>query len=99
MLREGARPEVVRDLLGHANYRRDPEGLLQELEGRASRCGWTVNAPPWDFGKLLGICVVFFFIFAQVTSWLVFKQIPSVTVLIGGSLIIAGGVVISLAKA
>jgi hypothetical protein len=58
-----------------------------------------LTLPPWDFGKLLGLCVVFFFIFAQVTSWLVFKQIPSVTVLIGGSLIIAGGVVISLAKA
>ena len=24
--------------------------------------GWTVNAPPWDFGKLLGLYVVFFFL-------------------------------------
>jgi len=23
--------------------------------------GWVVNAPPWDFGKLLGLYVVFFF--------------------------------------
>lgn len=22
--------------------------------------GWSVNAPPWDFGKLLGLYVVFF---------------------------------------
>jgi small multidrug resistance family-3 protein len=38
--------------------------------------GWTVNAPPWDFGKLLGIYVVFFFIVAQLISWLLFKQAP-----------------------
>jgi drug/metabolite transporter superfamily protein YnfA len=61
--------------------------------------GWTVNAPPWDFGKLLGIYIVFFFIVAQLISWLVFKQTPSLTVAIGGVLICAGGIVISLAKA
>jgi small multidrug resistance family-3 protein len=58
--------------------------------------GWTVNSPPWDFGKLLGLYVVFFFVFAQVLSWLVFKQRPSLAVLMGGCLILAGGVVISL---
>jgi drug/metabolite transporter superfamily protein YnfA len=60
--------------------------------------GWTVNAPPWDFGRLLGLYVVFFFVIAQMLSWLVFKQVPSIAVLIGGTLIVAGGVVISLAK-
>jgi drug/metabolite transporter superfamily protein YnfA len=60
--------------------------------------GWTVNAPPWDFGKLIGIYVVFFFLIAQLISWLVFKQIPSLTFSIGGMLIVAGGVVISMAK-
>ena len=60
--------------------------------------GWTVNAPPWEFGKLLGMYVVFFFVIAQLLSWLVFKQPPSATVLIGGILIVAGGIVISLAK-
>jgi drug/metabolite transporter (DMT)-like permease len=60
--------------------------------------GWTVNAPPWDFGKLIGIYVVFFFLIAQLISWLVFKQIPSLTFAIGGMLIVAGGVVISMAK-
>lgn len=60
--------------------------------------GWTVNAPPWDFGKLIGVYVVFFFVIAQLISWLIFKHTPSVTVLIGGALIIAGGLVISTAK-
>jgi multidrug transporter EmrE-like cation transporter len=60
--------------------------------------GLSVNAPPWDFGKLLGLYVVFFFVIAQFISWLFFKQTPSPMVLIGGSLIVAGGIVISLAK-
>jgi drug/metabolite transporter superfamily protein YnfA len=60
--------------------------------------GWTVNMPPWDFGRLLGLYVVFFFLFAQLISWLVFKQTPSLAVMVGGVLIIAGGIVISLDK-
>ncbi len=60
--------------------------------------GWTVNAPPWDFGKLLGLYVVFFFVIAQLISWVFFKQPPSAMVLAGGLLIVAGGIVISFAK-
>jgi hypothetical protein len=38
--------------------------------------GWTVNAPPWDFGKLIGIYVVFFFLIAQLISWLEVSSSP-----------------------
>jgi len=57
--------------------------------------GYTVNAPPWDFGRLLGLYVVFFFVIAQIMSWLVFGQTPSRAVLLGGSLIVSGGFVIA----
>jgi small multidrug resistance family-3 protein len=60
--------------------------------------GWVVNAPPWDFGKLLGIYVVFFFVVAQIISFFAFGQKPSLTLWLGGSLIVAGGLVIGLAK-
>jgi len=60
--------------------------------------GWVVNAPPWDFGKLLGIYVVFFFVVAQLISFFAFGQRPSLTLLLGGLLIVAGGLVIGLAK-
>ncbi len=59
--------------------------------------GYAVNAPAWDFGRLLGLYVVFFFVVAQAMSWLFFDQAPSSAVLIGGGLIAAGGCVISLA--
>ena len=39
--------------------------------------GYVVNAPTWDFGRLLGIYVVFFFLVAQAISWLVFHQPPN----------------------
>jgi small multidrug resistance family-3 protein len=59
--------------------------------------GWVVNAPPWDFGKLLGIYVVFFFVVAQLISFFAFGQKPSIAVLLGGLLIVSGGLVIGLA--
>jgi drug/metabolite transporter superfamily protein YnfA len=59
--------------------------------------GWVVNAPPWDFGRLLGLYVVFFFVVAQLISYLVFGQKPAATVLIGGAFIVIGGFIISLA--
>ena len=61
--------------------------------------GFTVNAPPWDLGRLLGLYVVFFFVVAQAISWIGFKQPPSSAVWIGGALIVAGGCVIAFSKA
>ncbi len=58
---------------------------------------YVVNAPPWDFGRLLGVYVVFFFVVAQIVSWIIFHQRPSNTVLIGGAFIITGGIIISYA--
>ncbi|HTS25841.1 MAG TPA: hypothetical protein VMH81_08195 [Bryobacteraceae bacterium] len=57
--------------------------------------GCTVNTPSWDFGRLLGIYVVFFFIVAQLIGWLAFGQIPSMRILAGGACIVIGGVIIS----
>jgi small multidrug resistance family-3 protein len=60
--------------------------------------GYVVNTPPWDFGKLLGIYVVFFFVVAQAINWLFFHQRPTAPILLGGALIVAGGAVISFAS-
>jgi small multidrug resistance family-3 protein len=60
--------------------------------------GWTVNAPSWDFGRVLGLYVVFFFVIAQLMSWLFFGQPPSRSLLIGGFLIVSGGLVIALGQ-
>jgi drug/metabolite transporter superfamily protein YnfA len=56
--------------------------------------GSVVNVPRWDFGKLLGAYVVLFFIMAQVLNRVRFGQSPSVPIYAGGSLIVAGGLVV-----
>src|SRR5277367_7152966 len=60
--------------------------------------GYVVNSPPWDFGRLLGVYVVFFFVVAQLINWIFFHQRPSGAVLLGGALMVAGGAVISFAS-
>ena len=54
-----------------------------------------VNAPKWDFGKLLGIYVVFFFVVAQLINWLAFRITPGAGMLAGGACIILGGAIIA----
>ena len=57
--------------------------------------GLTVNAPSWDFGRLLGVYVALFFLVAQAINWLVFGAAPTVPIMIGGALIVAGGLTIT----
>src|SRR5215471_14204659 len=58
--------------------------------------GYLVNKPAWTFGRLLGVYVVFFFVVAQAISWLAFNQRPTTPITIGGALLVAGGVVMSV---
>ena len=59
-----------------------------------SAYGLAVNLPTWDFGRLLGVYVVFFFVVAQVVAKVRFQQPTTPAVLAGGSLIVAGGLII-----
>jgi drug/metabolite transporter (DMT)-like permease len=58
--------------------------------------GVAVNLPPWDFGRLLGVYVALFFLVAQVINLVAFGVAPSLPILVGGALIIAGGVVMTV---
>lgn len=61
--------------------------------------GSTVNLPRWDFGKLLGVYVVLFFLAAQLLAKLRFGQSPTTPIYVGGSLILLGGCVVAFWKA
>jgi hypothetical protein len=61
--------------------------------------GFTVNIPHWDFGKLLGIYVVLFFLVAQVLAKVRFNQAPTTPIYVGGTLIATGGVIIAFWRA
>ena len=57
--------------------------------------GVGVNLPRWDFGKLLGVYVVFFFVAAQVVARVRFHQAVTLPMIVGGSFIFVGGMIIS----
>lgn len=57
--------------------------------------GAVVNTPRWDFGRLLGVYVVFFFLVAQIINRVRFGESPSAPVWAGGALIVAGGAVMA----
>jgi small multidrug resistance family-3 protein len=61
--------------------------------------GALVNGPRWDFGRLLGVYVVVFFLAAQAIAWLRFGETPGPPLLAGGALIVMGGALISFWRA
>ncbi len=60
--------------------------------------GVVVNTAPWEFGRLLGVYVAVFFVMAQVLDAVMFGARPSVSILIGGALIVAGGLVVAAGR-
>jgi len=60
--------------------------------------GFTVNTPRWDFGRLLGIYVVLFFVVAQILARVRFQQSPTLPIYVGGTFILIGGMLIAFWK-
>lgn len=58
-----------------------------------------LNSSKIDFGRLLGIYVVLFFLVAQVVPKLQFHQSPSKPIYVGGAFVVMGGLIMALWKA
>ncbi len=58
--------------------------------------GMAVNLPKWDFSKLMGVYIAVFFVVSQAIAIVAFHERPKAPLLVGGALIVAGGLVISL---
>ena len=58
--------------------------------------GMVVNAPSWDFGRLLGVYVALFFVAAQLINFVAFHIRPGIPIMAGGFLIVAGGLLMTL---
>ena len=72
-----------------------PRNVFRFRRGCPGLYGFTVNIPHWDFGRLLGIYVVLFFLMAQVLAKVRFNQAPTTPIYVGGALIAAGGIIIA----
>jgi hypothetical protein len=57
-----------------------------------------LNSSRIDFGKLLGIYVVLFFLVAQIVAKLQFHQSPSKSIYLGGIFVVMGGLIMTLWK-
>jgi len=58
-----------------------------------------LNLAPLEFGEVVGLYIATLFVVWQVINLLFFKTLPTVPVLVGGVLIIAGGAIVSFWKA
>ena len=58
--------------------------------------GLTLNLAPLDWGRLVGGYVATFFVVGQVINLVAFKTAPTLPIAVGGALIVAGGLVITL---
>jgi hypothetical protein len=57
--------------------------------------GSFLNLAPIQFGRVVGLYIATLFVVWQVVNFVAFKSLPTVPILAGGALIIAGGAIIT----
>jgi small multidrug resistance family-3 protein len=58
--------------------------------------GTSLNLAPVEFATVTGMYVAILFVMFQITNYLIFRTVPTPPVLVGGTLIVSGGLVIAL---
>ena len=57
--------------------------------------GFFLNLAPLDFGRVVGLYIATLFVMWQVINFVTFRTAPTLPILVGGALVIAGGAIIS----
>lgn len=57
--------------------------------------GLALNLAPIEFERVVGIYIATLFVVWQVISFIAFRTVPTLPVLVGGALIVAGGLVVA----
>jgi hypothetical protein len=60
--------------------------------------GFALNLAPVEFGRVVGLYIATLFVIWQVINLIAFRTLPSLPILVGGSLVIAGGLIITFWK-
>ncbi len=70
------------------------------LLGAALVFGYSVflNLAPFEFGEVVGLYIATLFIVWQIINFAFFRTLPTVPILTGGALIVAGGAIVSFWK-
>jgi len=61
--------------------------------------GFFLNLTPVEFRQVVGLYIATLFVVWQIINFMFFRTVPTVPILIGGSLIIIGGVIVTFWKA
>ena len=57
--------------------------------------GLTLNLAPIEFHRVAGIYIAVLFVVWQIISFIAFRAVPTVPILAGGTLIVAGGLIVA----
>ena len=60
--------------------------------------GLFLNLAPVEFGRVVGLYIATLFVVWQTISYITFKTIPPLPVIVGGSLIVTGGLIVTFWK-
>ena len=60
--------------------------------------GSLLNLAPLDFGRVVGLYLATLFVVWQVINFIAFRASPTMPILVGGALVIAGGAIITFWK-
>lgn len=60
--------------------------------------GYSLNLAPVEFGKVVGLYIATLFVVWQIGSFIAFRTVPTLGVIVGGVLIISGGLIITFWK-
>ena len=88
---------VVRTALyGHVGVVR--LGLFLLGAGLLLGYGTFLNLAPLDFGRVVGLYIATLFVVWQVINFIAFRALPTLPIVVGGLLVIAGGAIITFWK-
>jgi hypothetical protein len=57
--------------------------------------GIFLNLAPVEFGRVVGLYIATLFIVWQIVNYITFKSLPTLPVIIGGSLVVIGGLIVT----
>lgn len=61
--------------------------------------GFTLNLAPLEFGRVVGLYIATLFVMWQIINLIAFHTLPTLPIVVGGALVIAGGLIITYWKA
>jgi len=60
--------------------------------------GFFLNLAPVEFGKVVGLYIATLFVMWQLITFLTFKTVPTLPVIVGGLMIVTGGLIVTFWK-